>query len=264
MKEMLVFVRAGHKSLHREWRYDRERVDVWVSSYVEGLQDASVARVVTGGYNKFSHFAELVTAGEIRLADYDYFFLVDDDIAIDWPLEDLPRLARKHGLKIGQPALNWGSFHSFSFLLSNPFCSRRTVGLVEVMCPLFSREALAAVLPTFTLSRSTWGIDLAYCSLAERSGWALTVLDTLGVNHCKEISMGSGAWYAKLRADGVDPEQELAAIQRDYGELKKRTLSFAPRFCCPEFLARGFERIKPRLRRWLSERGWLRVRRMPA
>lgn len=218
--------------------------------------------MVSGGYNKFSHFFELVSAGEIRLEDYNYFFLVDDDIEIRWPLEDLADHAQAQGVMVGQPALCWGSFHSFSFLLANPLCRSRTVSLVEVMCPLFRREALAAVLATFTRSRSTWGIDLAFGAMATRAGWPLTVLDVLAVRHCKEISLNSGAWYAKLRADGVDAEQELNSIQHEFGVLEKRTLDVVPRWPWPHWLARGFERIKPRLRREMSSRGWLRVRKL--
>ncbi|MEJ6006641.1 DUF707 domain-containing protein [Paucibacter sp. AS339] len=265
MKDLLVFVRAGHKSLHREWAYDRARVDVLVSSYVDGLQDPSVFRVVAGGYNKYSHFKDLVEDGSIVLSNYRYYFLVDDDIDIKWPLEDLADAMIQGPLDVAQPSLTWGSYHTFPFLLTNPLCSSREVGFVEVMCPVFSREAMARVLPTFALSKSTWGIDLAYCAQAKIAGLRLTVIDSLAVSHCKEINLTGGAWYAKLKADGVNPEGELTRIQAQYGELQKRTVDFSPKYFGLGLLAKLFERAKARLRRELSSRGCLPpVRRLPS
>lgn len=262
MKDLLVIVRAGRASLHPEWRFDRARVDLLVSAYHPAAPRSAGADWELGGYNKFSHVADLVDSGRIDTQRYRWLFLVDDDIEIDWPLERLADELADSGAAIAQPGLAWGSFHSFSSLLRNPLCRERRISLVEVMCPAFRSDHIAWLLPAFRASRSTWGIDLIYSQEAQRRGLPLLVLDRLAVRHCKEISQGSGAWYAKLRADGVDAEAELAAIEARYGKAQPLVLSCRPRLPGTGWLAMALERAKPRLRRLLAERRWLAVRRV--
>lgn len=262
MKDLLVIVRAGRASLHPEWRYDRDRVDLLVSAYSADAPRAQASDWELGGYNKFSHVADLIETGRVDTRQYRWLFLVDDDIEIRWPLERLADELAACNADIAQPGLAWGSFHSFSSLLRNPLCRERRISLVEVMCPAFRSEHIDWLLPAFRASRSTWGIDLIYSKQAQQRGLRLMVLDRLAVRHCKEINLGQGAWYAKLRADGVDAQTELNAIEAQYGRAMPRTLACEPLLPGGRWLAQALERIKPGLRRKLQQQGWIAVRRI--
>ncbi len=93
------------------------------------------------------------------------------------------------------------------------------------MAPCFSREALAALLPTFGTTRSTWGNDLAWAGTiggrhpTPGRGRALTATYT---------RTGDGrptAFYRKLTEMGVDPGAELERVRRMYPAFRgSRTL----------------------------------------
>src|SRR5207237_10103628 len=66
---------------------------------------------------------------------------------------------------LAQPALRWFTQTTLNALVRNPVCVLRRVSGVEVMAPCFSAAALEALLPTFGMTRSTWGTDLAWSGL---------------------------------------------------------------------------------------------------
>ncbi len=102
------------------------------------------------------------------LERYDRIWLPDDDIAADTQrVNRLFRLFGKHGLAIGQPAIGGGDV-SYEALRVDPRFEVRFTGYVEVMCPVFRRDALWRCLPSFHESRSSWGLDWLWSSLYSR------------------------------------------------------------------------------------------------
>jgi hypothetical protein len=98
------------------------------------------------------------------------------------------------------------------------------VNFVEVMAPCFSAATLERLLETFPLTRSTWGLDVAWSRLLAREG-GMYVVDAVRVEHTKVADPTHGAFYLKLREAGVDPVREVADVQARYGAMgRKRTL----------------------------------------
>ncbi|HTU60731.1 MAG TPA: hypothetical protein VMF89_19900, partial [Polyangiales bacterium] len=71
---------------------------------------------------------------------------------------------------------------------------------------------------TFSESRSTWGIDWAWACLMREHG-RLHVIDAVAIEHTKPMDVGNGAFYRKLRAQGVDCVGELNHARARYGEF---------------------------------------------
>lgn len=217
LRSNLVFVRAGGNSLHSKWiKNDPDRNwDCCVSWYVAPHPESLAEYYEDTGTNKFDAF-DAFYRKTIAGNQYRYVLVVDDDI--DFLPGDISRLfmlCEAHQLYLAQPSLRWGTHANHDVTLHNPACIVRRTRFVEVMAPCFSRPALERLQPTFSLNRSTWGIDYAWSSLLAGEG-RIAVIDAIQVAHTKAVSLDGGAFYLKLRAAGIDPVAEYGQIKQAY------------------------------------------------
>jgi hypothetical protein len=91
----------------------------------------------------------------------DYFWFPDPDLLFaPHTIEDIFATAREHKLDLSQPAVAGYTAHSFLYKQGSGI---RQVPFVEVMCPLFSVEALARNAWTFTINNaSAYGTDMLW------------------------------------------------------------------------------------------------------
>lgn len=245
-----MFVRAGEESLHgRLIAEDRERNwDCCVSWYVPPRAERLAEYYSHGGFNKFDGFLEFWRQRPEPWS-YRYLLLLDDDVYLrPGDVSRFFTLCERYCTYLSQPALRWFTQTTLNALVRNPACVLRRVSAVEVMAPCFSAAALEALLPTFGMTRSTWGTDLAWAGLiAGRQ--PIYVVDAIGMDHTRTGGGRPGAFYRKLAEMGVDPHEELRSVQRLYPELRRyRTLPRGHVF--REGLPRG---VAPALM-WLIER----------
>jgi hypothetical protein len=222
-----VFFRAGPKSLHprliaedpaRNW-------DCVVSYWASGEPPDNLAELYcTGGVNKFDGFLEFWRAG-VNTRGYRYYLLLDDDVYFEpGDISRFFELCDEHGTALSQPALKWTTFYNLNVTVVNPACEIRSVSFVEVMAACFSAATLEQLLPTFSMSLSTWGIDWAWACLLKGTG-KLQVVDAVTIEHTKPVDVKSGALYRMLRSRGVDFDGELLQARKQYGEFgSMRTL----------------------------------------
>jgi hypothetical protein len=213
----LVFVRAGGESLHRRLIAEdpARNWDCCVSWYVPPVEETLAEYYAQGGFNKFDGFLEF---WQRRPADfaYRYILLLDDDVYL--PPGEVSRfltLCEQYATYLSQPALHWFTQTTLKALVRNPACVLRRVSYVEVMAPCFSHAALEALLPTFGLTRSTWGTDIAWAGVIDGHE-PIYVVDAVGMDHTRAGDGRPGAFYRKLTAMGVDPYAELKAVQERY------------------------------------------------
>ena len=214
MRDYLVFVRAGPNSLHRKLLAQEplRNWDCCVSWYHDPAAEAADAAEFheTEGDNKFEAFGSFFRKTATN-HPYRYYMVVDDDI--DFAPGDISRffvLCSRHGTFLCQPALRWGTHSNHDVTLWNPACIVRRTTFVEVMSPCFSRQAVEELQHAFFLTKSTWGVDYAWSSLLAGRG-KLAVVDAVRVAHTKGVDRRGGAFYLKLRRQGIDPQQEYDA-----------------------------------------------------
>jgi len=225
-RPFLAFVRAGADSLHgRLIAEDPQRNwDCCVSWYIPARNEALAEFYSHGGFNKLDGFLEFAREWP-AYREYRYVILLDDDIYLrPGDLSRFFALCERYGTYLSQPALRWLTHTTINALVRNPVCVLRRVSFVEVMAPCFSREALAALLPTFGMTRSTWGNDLAWAgTIGGRH--PICVVDAIGMDHTRTGDGRPTAFYRKLTEMGVDPGAELERVRRMYPAFRgSRTL----------------------------------------
>jgi hypothetical protein len=248
----LLFVRAGDKSLHpRLIAEDPQRNwDCCVSWYVPPRPEAVAEYYAHGGFNKLDGFLEFWRQRP-EPWDYRYIMLADDDVYLR--AGDVSRffsLCHQYQTYLSQPALRWFTHTTLNALVRNPACLLRQVSFVEVMSPCFSHAALEQLLPTFGMTRSTWGTDLAWAGTVAGQH-PIYVVDAVTMDHTRTGDGRPTAFYRKLTEMGVDPGAELARVRRMYPTFRgSRTLNAGhvyrpgiPRFAAPALMWL-FERLK--------------------
>lgn len=253
LRPYLTFVRAGAGSLHRRLlAEDRERNwDCCVSWYIASPPAEELAEYYSGGgFNKLDGFLEFWRA-QPAARDYRYLLLLDDDVYLrPGDVSRFFTLCEQYSTYLAQPSLHWFTHTTINALVRNPVCVLRAVSFVEVMAPCFSQAAIQELLPTFGMTRSTWGTDIAWAgSIAGRH--PICVLDAVGMDHTRTGDGRPTAFYRKLTEMGVDPGAELARVRGLYPQFRgSRTLASGhvyrpgiPRWAAP-LLLRLFEELK--------------------
>lgn len=216
MTRNLIVLRAGDQSLHRQWLQGNADFDLLISYYGEepGRYQSDTPMWEARKGPKWSCLADLLRERTELMVRYDAFWFPDDDLAAD--TAELNRMfALFNGLQLdlAQPSLTPDSYVSWPFLVQQPGNIARYVGFVEVMAPLFSRSALRRCLPTFSESRSGWGLDWIWPHLcAEERDDAVAILDAVAVRHTRPVG---GDLYR--RNPELDPHRDWSAALQRYG-----------------------------------------------
>ncbi|MDM0032153.1 hypothetical protein QTI33_08390 [Variovorax sp. J22P271] len=197
-------------------------VNGWEAPPGSTARDFGAERFQPGALNKFEAFSDMCR-GSAAGVGYRYVLMIDDDLR--FKPGDVSRFfehCERNDLFLSQPAIAWGSNSNHLINICNPVCTVRGVNFVEVMAPCFSREALDRLLPTFLLTRCTWGIDYAWSSLLDGLG-RISIVDAVAMDHTKPMDRAEGPFYRKLRSMNVDPDEELAEVVRthaSWGEMQ--------------------------------------------
>jgi hypothetical protein len=88
---------------------------------------------------------------------------------------------------------------------------------VEVMCPMFTREAFFKVADTFCENRSGWGLDWIWPKrFATRE---MAIIDKVGIHHTGPL--GKGENYKFLAKLGIDPYREFEETVARHGGIDR-------------------------------------------
>jgi hypothetical protein len=222
MPRNLVISPVGGRSRHRTWigEPSRQQFDLFLIDYANPpAVDARDARYYVHRPGlKWELIASLADEHADTLGQYDAIWCPDDDIAADTAtVNRLFELFHQHQLQLAQPAIASGQV-SYRTLLRRPRTLLRYTPFVEVMCPIFSRQAFWKAVPTFLLSRSGWGIDWAWTKLFRQSEMA--ILDAAAVDHTG--LRAASTFYRKLADQGISPMQEFRQVAESIGGIDWR------------------------------------------
>lgn len=222
MRRNLVISPIGDDSVHASWLVDRSArtFDLFLIHYGQladfGRQDAD-HYLRRQGF-KWELIDHVARHDRDVLERYDRIWCPDCDIRTDTTnINRLFELFAQYDLQLAQPAISAGEA-SYEFLRKRPGVVLRYSPYVECMCPLFTRDALFAVLPTFLESRSGWGLDWIWPRYFEAC--QIAVLDAVGVEHTGRLFRGES--YQNLAKLGIDPGKEFDQVMARHGGFDRR------------------------------------------
>ena len=156
------------------------------------------------------------------LWEYDYVWFPDDDLLIDGiDINLMFALARRFDLALAQPSLAAGCFVNHRITEQQTDCRLRFTSFVEIMAPLFAREALAVVAPSFGLNRSGYGLDHLWPALLGAPVNRIAVIDEVAMVHTRP--MGANYDAAAASSEGWDLLDRfgLCQLYATYGGITK-------------------------------------------
>lgn len=140
------------------------------------------------------------------LHQYDYYWLVDDDIeTFSDTLDALFAYVREHRFQLAQPALTPDSYYSHRHTLACPGFFHRHTNVVEIMAPILSNHLLHRVLHQFQHTRSGFGLDWYWQRLVSDPRLEIAIIDHLPVRHGRPLRQHL---RAAMQRDGLIPEEE--------------------------------------------------------
>jgi hypothetical protein len=219
----LIVVRAGDSSLHPQWiRSGPCDFDLLISYYGKSpgryADDAQMYEVRSGP--KWPCISALLNENAEFIERYEAVWFPDDDLATDTTLLNrMFAFFHAYQLSLAQPALTADSYCTWRTLRRDPKSHLRFNQFVEIMAPLFSREALRVCAPSFAESPSGWGLDWLWPRLCREAGIGrLAVIDATPVCHTRPCG---GELYRNNPA--LDPRADAQRVLRKYGLQEARS-----------------------------------------
>lgn len=217
-RKYLLVVRAGDRSLHPGWLKPQGTPRLWdlhISYF--GDKDAPFGDLPEGVSlsrekgPKYLGLAECLKTHPDFLACYTHLGFPDDDLACDVAAWNTAfTVLDEIGADLGQPALDPRSFFSYDIVLRRGQFKYREVDFVELMCPIFSATFLGEMLPTWTLNKSSWGLDFVWRETARREGRKVAIVDAANVLHTRAI--GKGTQYSAANMQGATQHDEYREL----------------------------------------------------
>jgi hypothetical protein len=220
----LVVLRAGEKSLHREWFSANAADRTWdlvVSWYGQSIytpvQDEKFVPIKGGKWDGLYKTFELMP--EV-LDRYDYVWLPDDDIRTN--CRDINRmfeLMHEEKLLVGQPALTWSSYFTHLHTLWVPGLHLRYTNMVEVMISCLDARFLRSLLPLFKDNMMGWGIDWIWCRASADNRERSAIFDCVQMHHTRPTGT---QLLGIVRSKGEDPNETRVELLAHYGLARKK------------------------------------------
>ena len=230
-KQALVVIRCGDASLHPEYVNQNTEFDV-VLSYFGNQLPYDLTHVQYVHYCKGSKWEGLnaffQTNPSIWQA-YDYIWLPDDDLSADVDtINQFLHIARQEQFDLAQPALTHNSYWSFLITRQVQGLLYRLTNFVEVMAPLFYRDAFAQCVETFAENKSGFGLDFLWRTLLKNR--KIGIIDQTPVFHTRPVGSAGNGMGAQAHGQALTPRDERKALFKKHGifaKNKKCTEAFA-------------------------------------
>jgi hypothetical protein len=221
-KRNLILSPIGDESVHRSWinHADERQFDLFLMYYGDrqgfGREDATYY-VARKGF-KWELVGHALDEHANVLDHYANIWIPDHDVRADTrSINRMFDLFDHYRLQLAQPAIAQGEV-SYETLRQRPSVVLRYAPLVEVMCPLFTREALSRVAFSFEESRSGCGLDWLWPRYFLPH--EVAILDAVGVEHVGKLFRGEN--YQRLAELGVFPADDFRRVIDRYGGFNRR------------------------------------------
>ena len=153
------------------------------------------------------------------LDKYEGVYFLDDDIELHFDPSEFLDYCVGRRFAIAQASLTSTSDGAWKITFNHPGFEYRLTNFVEVMAPYVSGQFLMAIVESFDISISTYGLDVYWCSQLEADQSA-AIIDRYQMSHLKHRDFAAGAYYGYLKSIGVDCFEEMRAVLAGLGLIE--------------------------------------------
>ena len=220
MKNLLITT-FGKYNHAEQWIIGECNFDIALTNYDNHIPNPEVYNACIG-YDvepvyKYEGIARMLNWLPDFLDNYDYFYMPDEDVLINsTQINRVFELMEEYQLDLAQPSVEESadSFLSWRIFKHDPMKDNVIpTDFIECMNPCFSKTALLKCLPTFTKSKSGYGLDLVWPKLIGTD--KIAILNSIVVKHTRPI--GKGDLYRQLASQGIVPDDEMHRLMKEYG-----------------------------------------------
>lgn len=216
-KRFLVMARVGDSSLHKEWLepIEHKNFDLYLEYFGDGHNDYKndCESYAEAKETKWPRFYEVIKEYGDEIFKYDAIWMPDDDISTNCStINKMFNIFMEYNLSLAQPALTKDSYYSHKITRRKSKYFLRYTKFVEVMVPIFSREALQLCWDSFQKSKSGWGLDSIWPKLLGFPDDKMAIIDEIRVKHTRPV--GGGTLYQDIQCSAYE---ELDRICDEYG-----------------------------------------------
>ncbi|MBA7522034.1 hypothetical protein ES705_14146 [subsurface metagenome] len=219
-KRNLVIASIGDMSNHKDWitggKKNFDLALIYYGNKENRYRNEADYHLQIQGMLKFEAIAKAIHRLSDVIRKYDTVCMPDDDIVMDTAtMNRLFRIFHKYNLDMAHPTIAGGIFYDWD-MWRCPYMILRYVDHVDRICPLFRTDILRYILNTFTLNKSGWGIELLWGKILK--GKRIAIIDDVVVQHRpSRTPPWEREYYKKLIELEIDPYDELAKVQSEYG-----------------------------------------------
>jgi hypothetical protein len=217
-KKFLVVSSIGDDSLHNHWKEGENRdfdliLDYYGDKPDHYKYDCELYFQRKG--TKFPKFYQIIKENPDLIFQYEAVWIPDDDLMIQTDeINGLFGIFSENELLLAQPALTHDSYSGFwkGVTLENSNYNIRYTNFVEVMAPIFSRDALMKCWETFKLSQSGYGLDLVWPKLLGDPEDKISIIDAIKIRHLRPS--GAGDLYKNIKVNRMEEMHRVCEVYK--------------------------------------------------
>ena len=223
MKNLVLAV-VGDESLHWSWIQGNPNFHLYLIYYGKHKDKYKTQcdYYLQQQGSKYFIYHELIQKNKDFFFGYDAIWMPDDDIYLK--CEDVNKLFNlfhnppplidglpNPEIVLAQPSIM--GWYSLWITLHNPQYVYRFTNFVEIMCPIFNKEALMKLWPTFIETKSSWGLDMIWDYKLGHPRNKIAIFDEIIALHTREVK--SGDLY--INETKNNPYIDLEYVAKKYG-----------------------------------------------
>lgn len=216
----LIIAVTGKRSIYREWLKESNRnFDIVLVYYDDTDFDTDSTEYVYRIYGEKFHIIKKFAESNIDLIKkYDNILMPCDDVLTNTKdINSLFEIHSKYNLWLSQPSLS--GFISHEITRNQPNSLLRYTNFIESMCPIMTLNTFLALLPTFNLTCSAWGIDFLWPKKLNYPKDKIAIIDSIIVEHTRPVGIN----YSRFK---IPPKDECDRIIKEYDiDVKFETFS---------------------------------------
>jgi hypothetical protein len=160
-----------------------------VAQLADSRHEVIVAIAPMQPKGKFENIEDAISAVDRPLSDFDWLFIVDDDVALPRRFTDQYIAAAHIGnLVVSQPAHRFLSYATYQITRRRRGHLIRQTNFVEIGPLTVLHKTSFNDLVPFPASRWAYGIDLVWAECCRRNGWNMGIIDALPIRHLRPVA----------------------------------------------------------------------------